>query len=50
MQPSTALERTYRVSQQEIHDAAGLATASKGFELDFKDGGGVVANWSREGR
>lgn len=49
MEPSTALERTYRVKQSEIQEAAGLATAAKGFSLDL-EGGGVVANWSRDGR
>lgn len=49
MQATSALERTYKVTQSEIQDAAGLATASKGFELNL-DGGGVVARWSKEGR
>jgi hypothetical protein len=49
MQATTPLERTYRVTQTEIQEAAGLATASKGFDLKL-DGGGVVARWSREGK
>ncbi|KAL7418157.1 NUC141 domain-containing protein [Mrakia frigida] len=49
MQATSALERTYKVTQSEIQDAAGLATASKGFDLKL-DGGGVVARWSKEGR
>lgn len=49
MQTTTPLERTYKVTQSEIQAAAGLATAAKGFELNM-DGGGVVANWSRDGR
>lgn len=51
MQPSNALEKTYKVSQAEIREAAGLAAAAKGFDLNL-DGanGGVVGRWTRDGK
>jgi hypothetical protein len=51
MEPSTELEKTYKVSQAEIREAGGLAAAAKGFDLDLDGGnGGVVGRWGRDGR
>lgn len=51
MEPSNELEKTFKVSQDEIRQAGGLAAASKGFELELDGGnGGVVGRWGRDGR
>lgn len=51
IQTTAPMERTFKVSQAEIREASGTATASKGFDLALDGGnGGVVARWTRDGR
>ncbi|CED85096.1 WD40-repeat-containing subunit of the 18S rRNA processing complex [Phaffia rhodozyma] len=51
IQTTAPMERTFKVSQVDIKDAAGTASAAKGFDLKLDGGnGGVVGRWTRDGR
>jgi U3 small nucleolar RNA-associated protein 7 len=50
LQAETDLERTWKVSQQEIQDAVGTAAAQKGFSLDLPDFGPYEIDYSADGR
>ncbi|KAF9883562.1 Small subunit (SSU) processome component [Aspergillus nanangensis] len=50
LEPEAELERTYKVSQDEIKENVGIETAKKGFELRLQDTGPYRADYSRNGR
>ncbi|PSS07161.1 hypothetical protein M430DRAFT_37724 [Amorphotheca resinae ATCC 22711] len=49
LEPETELERTYKISQDEIKKNVSVTTAKMGFELKL-DGGPYVAEYTRNGR
>ncbi|KAL0258777.1 putative U3 small nucleolar RNA-associated protein 7 [Diplodia seriata] len=50
LEPESALERTYKVRQDEIRDDIAVETAKKGFELKLTDLGPYKADYTRNGR
>lgn len=49
LEPETALEKTYKTTQDEIKQSVPIATAKMGFELKL-EGGPYVAEYTRNGR
>ncbi|KAI1294030.1 WD40-repeat-containing domain protein [Xylaria venustula] len=50
LEPETELERTYKVTQDEILDSVSVATAQKRFDLTLNELGPYVFDYSRNGR
>lgn len=50
LQVETDLERTWKVSQDDIKQSIGASTAQKSFDLDLPDFGGYKATFSSDGR
>ncbi|KAI3340439.1 WD40-repeat-containing domain protein [Ustulina deusta] len=50
LEPETELERTYKVTQEEIQASVPIATAQKRFDLNLDQLGPYVFDYSRNGR
>ncbi|KAI1428842.1 WD40-repeat-containing domain protein [Xylaria sp. FL1777] len=50
LEPETELERTYKVTQEQIQESVSIATAQKRFDLTLKELGPYVFDYSRNGR
>ncbi|KAI0513172.1 WD40-repeat-containing domain protein [Xylaria bambusicola] len=50
LEPETELERTYKVTQEEIQESVSIATAQKRFDLTLNELGPYVFDYSRNGR
>ncbi|KAF2965960.1 hypothetical protein GQX73_g7631 [Xylaria multiplex] len=50
LEPETELERTYKVTQEEIQASVSVATAQKRFDLTLNELGPYVFDYSRNGR
>lgn len=50
LEAETDLERTWRVSQDDIKSSIGISTASKGFALDLPDFGPYALDYTANGR
>ncbi|KAI9855060.1 MAG: Small subunit (SSU) processome component [Vezdaea acicularis] len=50
LEPESALEKTYKVRQEEIRKSVGIETAKKGFELKLEELGPYNVDYTRNGR